>query len=325
VPREVWWDNPTTVAVAILKGRQRQLNWRYAALASHYNFDPLFCMPASGNEKPYAENRVFDLQRRFATPVSKVRHLAELNAHLRSCCQKERERIVAGRNETIGRRFERDRAAAMPLPTYPFDPCVRQNAQVDKYQTVRFDNVRYSVPRAYAFRKVTIKGYVDHIDVVAEGQVIARHDRSYRPDQPGLDPIHYLVTLGRRPAALDHADVYRQWRLPADFLSLREALEERHGPTAGVRQYIRVLQLLAEHPVKRVQRAVQSAVVGPRPEDLHAERIVRHVERLAQQQVEPPSAGEGIDPSDPVLTVRVAVPDLRCFDQLLTQGELAYA
>lgn len=36
VPREVWWDNPTTVATAILQGRQRQLHPRYQALASHY-------------------------------------------------------------------------------------------------------------------------------------------------------------------------------------------------------------------------------------------------------------------------------------------------
>ncbi len=72
VPREVWWDNPTTVATAIFKDRQRRLNERYAALASHYAFEPLACMPARANEKPYAENRVYDLQRRWATPVPTV-------------------------------------------------------------------------------------------------------------------------------------------------------------------------------------------------------------------------------------------------------------
>jgi len=40
VPREVWWDNPTTVATALLSGRDRQMNPRYAALASHYVFEP---------------------------------------------------------------------------------------------------------------------------------------------------------------------------------------------------------------------------------------------------------------------------------------------
>ena len=58
VPREVWWDNPRTVATLILQGRERRPHPRYAALASHYAFDPLFCMPAQGNEKPDAESTV---------------------------------------------------------------------------------------------------------------------------------------------------------------------------------------------------------------------------------------------------------------------------
>jgi len=45
-PREVWWDNPKTEATLILQGRERTLHPRYAALASHYAFDPHFCMPA---------------------------------------------------------------------------------------------------------------------------------------------------------------------------------------------------------------------------------------------------------------------------------------
>ena len=43
--RELWWDNPTTVASEILLVRERVLHARYQALASHYNFSPLFCMP----------------------------------------------------------------------------------------------------------------------------------------------------------------------------------------------------------------------------------------------------------------------------------------
>ena len=74
-PREVWWDNPKTVATLILLGRQRQLHPRYAALASHFAFDPRFCMPARGNEKPDAESTVKAVQRRFATPVPKVKDL----------------------------------------------------------------------------------------------------------------------------------------------------------------------------------------------------------------------------------------------------------
>ena len=83
VPQELWWDNPKTVATTILSGRQRELNQRWQALASHYNFEPLFCMPARGNEKPHVENRVKNLQRRWATPVPQAADLRALNAYLR--------------------------------------------------------------------------------------------------------------------------------------------------------------------------------------------------------------------------------------------------
>jgi transposase len=55
VPRELWWDNPKTVAVQIFKGRDRTPHPRYAALASHYTFAPRFCMPATPTAKPRVE------------------------------------------------------------------------------------------------------------------------------------------------------------------------------------------------------------------------------------------------------------------------------
>src|SRR5205085_7535886 len=146
---------------------------------SHYRFEPLFCQPARGNEKPHVENRVKSLQRRWATPVPQVRDLVELNVYLRECCVKDRQRVATGRTETIGARFAQEQAAALPLPERPFDACISRPAVVDKYQTARFDNNRYSVPRNAAFQAVTVKGYVDRVEIVAVGAVIARHDRSY--------------------------------------------------------------------------------------------------------------------------------------------------
>jgi transposase len=311
VPREVWWDNPTTVVSQILRGRERRPHERYAALASHYAFEALFCMPARGNEKPYAETRVRVLQRQWATPVPRFDDLVALNAYLRQRCAAEASRTVAGYEESIGCRFLRDQVASLPLPAHPFDACVTQAAQVDKYQTVRFDQNRYSVPRTCAYRAVTVKGYSDRVEVVDGSQVVARHGRSYGRDEQILDPLHYLVTLGRRPAALDHAAVLRDWRLPESFARLRQALEERHGVPAGARHYVRVLQLLAEHPLERVQQAVE---VCTRRDDLHAERVGVEVRRLAGVAAPLPLV-------TPLCQYQVPRPDLGRFNQLLTQGD----
>jgi hypothetical protein len=265
------------VAVQVLKGRERRLNPRYKALASHYNFEPLFCMPARGNEKPHVENRVKNLERRWATPVPRVRDLAELNEHLERCCRDDLNRVATGQTDTIADRFQHDRTASTPLPPRPFDACLDSPARVDKYQTVRFDNVSYSVPRSQAFADVTVKAYIDRITVVAAGQVVARHARSYERGAMVLDPLHYLTTLSHKPACLDLAPVYRDWSLPPAFAELRRSLEIRHGPFAGARQFIRVLLLLGEHPQERVERAILSPAAGEAPS---ADAITLRVHRL---------------------------------------------
>jgi transposase len=316
VAREVWWDNPKTVVEQIYAGRERRLHERYAALASHYTFEPLCCLPRRGNEKPYVENRVYTLQRQWCTPVPRVADWAELNERLRARCLEERQRPAPGGEQTIGERFEQERVRALALPRYAFDPCVLQAAKVDKYQTVHFQCNRYSVPRAWAFRSVTVKAYNERLEIVGEGQVIARHPRSYQRHEQLLDPLHYLDTLQRRPAALDHASVFGHWRLPASFSELRATLAQEHGSAAGARHYVRILQLLVDHPLARVQQAIDSC----RPRSLNADGIIQATRCLAETSQRP--LGESLPlASAELAAVQVPVPDLKIFNQFLDLGE----
>jgi hypothetical protein len=155
---------------------------------------------------------------------------------------------------------------------------------------------------------------------VASDLQIARHRRCYLRNHQILEPMHYLAVLGRRPAALDHSDVFRNWQLPACFIELRELLENRHGPFAGARQYIRILQLLAEHPLKRIQKSVQLCIANS---VINAEMIISRVNRLAQSH-------RFTEPAEPDLKccqIQVPRPDLSRFDQYLTvnKGEPSYA
>jgi transposase len=318
IPKEVWWDNPKTVATLILLGRQRQLHPRYAALASHYAFDPHFCMPARGNEKPDAESTVKAVQRRFATPVPRVADLAELNGSLRQFCQAERERIVQSLSGPfkIGARFAEEEAAAAPLPNHGFDACViRPTASVDKYQTVAFDCNRYSVPRPFADQMVTVKGYVDRVVIVAAGQVIATHARSLNRGTLILEPVHYLATLGRKPGALDHAPVFRDWKLPACFTAIRAELEQHHGTEAGARRFVRILQLLGEHPLDRVRRAVDACKLD---QLISAEAVIERTRSFAAIESQTRSVSSSASDSIAASSVHVPLPDLRIFNQHLS-------
>jgi transposase len=316
-PRELWWDNPKTVAWAIHRGRERSLNEHFAALASHYRFEPLFCMPAKGQEKSDAERSVYALQRRFGTPVPAVKDDEQLNAYLREFSQKEFARTVAGRSRSIGEEFALEKAQALALPEHRFDACVTRPAMADKYQTVRVEGCRYSVPRDCAFKPVTVKLYPESLQIVHAGKVVAEHRRLEQAEASSLDPLHYLPTLLRKPATLDHANVFTTWQLPASFQELRQTLEHLHGPRTGTRQYIRVLQLLMAHPVERIERAL---VASRRREVFTAEIIAEKAAALACGTETPEPSPEPVLAGIPQITV--PPPDLRRFDELLTRSLL---
>jgi transposase len=311
VPVELWWDNPKTVAIRLFQGRQRTLHPRYAALASHYPFTPQFCLPATATEKPRVEKRVFDLQRQWATPVPRVADLAELNRHLCGCSLAARKRICGDNAMSVETRFEQDKAAALPIPPRPFDACVFQPGQVDKYQTAPFDGNRYSVPRRWAFRTVTIKGYVDRVEIVADSQVIAPRTRRYGRGEKVLDPLHFLAVLEGKPATLDLAPVYRDWQLPAVFADLRRDREARLGPRTGTRQYLRILQVLAHHSVERVERGIRSCQTRGSTDAI---AITTTVEQLAGNS----DIALSVNSPSAIPNVSVPLPDLSRFDQLLS-------
>jgi transposase len=319
VPHEVWWDNPRTVATLIFLGRERQVHPRYAAFASHYIFEPRFCMPGRGNEKPDAEGAVKAVQKRFATPVPRVASLDELNASLRTWCQAERDRVVQSLSGPflIKDRLAEDLAAASPLPRHRFDPCViRPAVPVDKYQTVAFDGNRYSVPRRYAFEMVTVKGYVDRVVIAAHGQAVATHERSLQKPRMILEPIHYLAALEKKPAALDHAPVFRDWKLPACFADLRAELQRIHGELPGSRRFVSVLQLLREHPMSRVSAAIEACT---RDKLSSVDAVIQRTRSLAAGEVMNRNAAAPECDEAATLRVEVPLPDLGRFDQLLSR------
>lgn len=58
VPQRGIFDNMKTAVDRIGSGKQRQVNARFAAMASDYLFEPEFCNPASGREKGQVEKNI---------------------------------------------------------------------------------------------------------------------------------------------------------------------------------------------------------------------------------------------------------------------------
>jgi len=137
----------------------------------------------------------------------------------------------------------------------------------------------YSVPSAYGFREVIVKGFVDQVVIICAGAEIARHKRSYERGGFICDPLHYLALIEQKPGALDQARPLQGWALPEQFLHLRRLLEARMG-NRGKREFVQVLRLMEAFDQDLVAHAVTQAIkLGAPGFDAVKQLILCRIER----------------------------------------------
>src|SRR6516225_7639777 len=259
VPTRILYDNSKLAVARILGNGERQKTRAFSELQSHYLFAEKFGRPGKGNDKGNVEGLVGYARRNFLVPVPRVSSWEELNASLRERCREHRQHRVRGAQETIGERFERDRAALLPLPAAGLEACEKRTLRVSSTSLVRYRNNDYSVPTEYGHRQVLVKGYVHEVVIACGSQVIARHRRSYQREDMVFDPLHYLALLEQKTRALDQAAPLAGWELPECFAQLRRLLEARLGKH-GKREYVQVLRLLESFRLFEVAGAIQDAL-----------------------------------------------------------------
>src|SRR6266498_1897306 len=201
VPTRILYDNTKIAVARILGGEERVKTRAFSELQSHYLFADKFGRPAKGNDKGKVGGLVGYARRNFMVPIPHFNSWDELNAHLEAECRKRRQRRLRGHHETIGERFERDRAAMLPLPVSPYDACEKISARVNSLSLVRYRANDYSVPTQYGHRQVWVKGYVHEVVITCASDVIAQHERSYEREAVVFDPLHYLALIEQKTRA----------------------------------------------------------------------------------------------------------------------------
>ena len=259
VPRSILYDN-TRLAVAKILGDGRRKRTRvFSELVSHYLFEDRFGRPGKGNDKGKVEGLVGYARRNFLVPIPSYGSFDELNAHLEEKCLERLGRQLRGHKETIGERMERDLEALLALPAVPYDASDKHTTRVSSLSLVRYRTNDYSVPVSYGHREVVVRGYVGEVVISCGTEVIARHPRSYEPDDFIFDPVHYLPLLEQKTGALDQAAPLAGWEFPEEFSTLRRLLESRMGKR-GKREYVQVLRLMENFRKEEVHEAVKDAL-----------------------------------------------------------------
>jgi len=86
VPERGIYDNMRTAVDRVGRGKERQVNIRFLAMANHYVFEPEFCNPAAGWEKGQVEKNVRDSRHQMLQSMPDFPDLAALNVWLEQRC-----------------------------------------------------------------------------------------------------------------------------------------------------------------------------------------------------------------------------------------------
>jgi transposase len=272
IPRRGIYDNMKTAVDKVERGKERAVNARFQAMASHYLFDPDFCNVASGWEKGVVEKNVQDRRRQLWQEAGRRSwpSLAELNDWLAAECRASWRDMKHPQwpELTVAEMLEQEQPHLMPNPR-PFDGYVEQTVRVSATSLVHYQRNRYSVPVEHANRILSLRVYPTELVLVADSQVVARHVRRFERDQTHYDWQHYIPLVERKPGALRNGAPFAD--MPDAFKQLQRWLLKQSG---GDRVMAQVLAAVPEHGLDAVLVAVELALEAGRPSGEHVLNVL---------------------------------------------------
>ncbi len=235
VPLQMVYDNLKTVVDTVFVGKERKFNRRFMALANHYLFEPVACTPAAGWEKGQVENQVGNVREWLFTPRAKFDDFNDLNLWLEKRCEAlSCRKHPTLSSQTIAECFLKEQPLLRQITT-PFAGYIEHLLKVSRTCLVRLDRNNYSVPAQWVGQTVSVRVTAYSLSVVANGEIIAEHQRRFIRDEMVCNPWHYLSVLEKKPGALRHGIPFQAWNLPEPIQQVRtKLLQQDKGDKAFV-------------------------------------------------------------------------------------------
>src|SRR2546425_5197863 len=263
IPARLAYDNLRPAVVRILMGGERALTPRFAALASHYLFEPCFCRPGVGHDKGGVEARGKAVRRQALVPIPSGLTLETINQALlaRLDARLETGRDAVGR--TIGARFAEEPPHFRSLPV-PFIAEATTIGTVSPRALVRVEGAVYSVPCRWAGLDLIARIGPTTVTIVGRDGTCIVHGRK-RFGERSIDYRHYLPEPARKPQAVRQVlpDLLRDLGVP--FPAVWDRLQTAHSPREAARLFAKVLGQLDVHGAARVVPALETALSAGTP------------------------------------------------------------
>lgn len=229
-PRKLLYDNLKS-AVVERSGNAIRFNEQLLQLATHYGFEPRAAAPRRGNEKGVVERSIRYVRDSFFA-AREFRNIGRLNDEARAWSLEvsAQRRWIQDDTRRVHEVFSEERERLRALPSDPFPAHERKPVSVGRTPWIRFDKNNYSVPAKYVRRSLDVIADHERVRIVADGHVVAEHERSFDRRASIEDPAHTaeLKILKRKARQASGSDRLRAAAPSAeDFLC--RASQRGHG------------------------------------------------------------------------------------------------
>jgi transposase len=307
VPLKIMVDNLKSAVLQRLAGVAPVFNARYADFARHYGFTITPCNVRRANEKGRVESGVGYVKKNFLRGLE----LTELGA-IQAAAKVWLDTIANMRvhGETHRRPcdlFQEERSELGQLNPNRYDVARTMTTRASSQFRITVDTNHYSVPSAYAHRRLTVKLHPDRVAIYFDTQLIARHARCYSRHLDIEDPEHVKALLARRVRAREQRLMLRFLALSPDAQAYYDGLEQKR---LNARHHVRRIVALAEvYPLDSIARAISDGLAFGA---FSAEYIANILESRARALPEPGplQLTRRVD----LLDIDIPAPDLNVYD-----------
>jgi len=255
VPQRIAYDNLRAAVKRSLIGSDRVLTDRFAAMVSHYLFEPCFARPATGHDKGGVEARGKGIRWRHLTPIPEGTDLDDISSAL----QVRLDAQAIARGVTL----ETLQTALAALPDRPFKAESIRFVSANASSRIRLDGARYSVPETWARTQVEVHvGARDITFVRGAARLIQPRLRS---GESSVQYLHYLHALSCKPQALRQVAPSLVAELGKPFDALWSLLSDRYGGKDAARRFKDVLKAIQASGLEQVRLRLALCIDEPDP------------------------------------------------------------
>ncbi len=259
VPKKIMVDNLKSAVLNRIVGQAPVFNPRYLDFSDHFGFSIAACNVGKGNEKGRVESGVGYVKKNLLSGLdipdfSVMKPMAE---HWLDTVANVRIHKETGKKPDD--MYQEEVNSMQPLPVELYDVAIIKQMRASRQFRVSVDTNHYSIPAQLAGIRVMVKLYPDRICIYHEGDLVARHARSYDRRQDIEHPDHPKTLLAQRKKAKDQKIFMR-------FLSLSDKAQiyyrqlelRRMNPLHHIRQIVALSEIYSQ---EQVAEAINDALV----------------------------------------------------------------